>query len=264
MTRRTFAMTLAAASVAPAALAETAKDRGKHLADQVVNALGGDAFRNMRTRTESGRAYSFYRDQLTGLSIARIYTRYSPAQGNTDLREMQRQVFGKKLDDAVLFLGDEAYEVTFRGAKPLQDDRVKQFRETTLQDIFYILRERMLEPGLEFEAAGADIIENQAVEMLDVFDAENRKVRVWVNARTFLPAKQRFYRWDPIINDRREEVTRYSKYREVNNGVMWPFATERERDTEKIFELYSEHVTVDDPLPDSMFQLPNGIKILKK
>ena len=85
-----------------------------------------------------------------------------------------------------------------------------------------------------------------------------------MNSDTFLPSKQRFYRWDPIINDRREEVTRYSKYRDAGNGVMWPYATERERDTEKIFELYSEKVTVDDQLPDSMFELPNGIKILKK
>ena len=87
---------------------------------------------------------------------------------------------------------------------------------------------------------------------------------MWVNSDTFLPVKQRFYRWDPIINDRREEVTRYSKYRDVGHGVMWPHAIERERDTEKIFLLYSDHVTVDDPLPDSMFELPNGIKMLSR
>ena len=45
---------------------------------------------------------------------------------------------------------------------------------------------------------------------------------------------------------------------------MWPHATARERDTEKISEMRSEHVTVNDSLPDSMFELPNGIKILKK
>ena len=42
----------------------------------MIYALGGDAFRNMRTRTETGRAYSFYREQLSGLSVARIYTKY--------------------------------------------------------------------------------------------------------------------------------------------------------------------------------------------
>ena len=269
MTRREFAWNIAGlpalASLARAgAAAENAKDGGRALAEKMVFALGGDAFRNMQTRTEIGRAYSFYREQLTGLSIARIYTRYrDPADGD-GLHQVQRQVFGKKQEDAVLFTGTDAYEVTYRGAKPLPDDRVKQSRESTLHDVFYILRERMHEPGVEFEAGGKDVVENQPVQILDVYDAEDRKTRVWVNSDTFLPVKQSFRRWDPIINDWRDEVTRYSKYREVTNRVMWPFATERERDTEKIFQMYSDSVTVDDPLPDSFFQLPNGIKILKK
>jgi hypothetical protein len=244
--------------------ADNPKDRGRQLRDKVIYALGGDAFRNMRTRTETGRAYSFYREQLSGLAVAHIYTRYLPPDSSGAVRMLQRQVFGKKLEDAVLFTTDEAFDVTYRGAKPLADDRVKQYHETTLHDVFYILRERLAEPGIEFESPGPDVMENQPVEALDIFDAENRNVRVWVNATTFLPIKQRFYRWDPTINDRREEVTRYSKYRDAGNGVMWPFDTERERDTEKNFQLFSEHVTVDDPLAGSMFELPNGIRILKK
>jgi hypothetical protein len=133
-----------------------------------------------------------------------------------------------------------------------------------LHDIFYILRERMNEPGMAFESRGQDVIENQPVEMIDVFDAENRNITVWLNVDTYLPVKQRFYRRDPMTRDRLEEVTRYSKYRDVGNGVMWPFNTQRERDTEKIFELYSERVTINDNLSDSLFELPGGIKILKK
>jgi hypothetical protein len=254
----------AGAGAVPALRAQTSKKRGIELRDKIVYALGGDAFRNMRTRTETGRAYSFYREQLSGLAIARIYTEYLPPENTGELRMLQRQVFGKKQEDAVLFTTAEAFDVTYRGAKPLTDDRVKQFQETTLHDVFYILRERIGEPGMEFESTGADIVENQPVETLDIYDAENRNIRVWVGAKTLLPVKQRFYRWDPIIKDRREEVTRFSKYREVGNGVMWPFETERERDTEKNFQLFSDRVTVDDPLAESLFELPNGIKILKK
>jgi hypothetical protein len=261
MTRRTFALALGAL---PAFAAETSKARGQRLVGKVVEGLGGDAFRNMRTRTEIGRASSFYRDRLTGYSVARINTKYLQPDTGSGLLELQRQVFGKKQEDAVLFTEKEGFEVTYRGAKPLTDDRVKQFRETTLHDVFYILRQRLSEPGMEFEGAGADIVENQPVEALDIFDSENRNIRVWVNADTFLPVKQRFQRWDPTINDRREEVTRYSKYRDIGGGVMWPFDSQRERDTEKIFEMYSDHVTVNDDLKDSMFELPNGIKILKQ
>jgi hypothetical protein len=59
-------------------------------------------------------------------------------------------------------------------------------------------------------------------------------------------------------------VTRFAKYRDVGQGIMWPFSIERERDTEKIFQMFSDHVTVNDQLADSMFELPNGIKMLKR
>jgi hypothetical protein len=262
MTRRTFALSLTASTVFAG---ETAKERGKRLVDKVIEGLGGNAFRNMRTRTEIGRASSFYRDQLTGYSQSRIYTKYLEPDADAKILELQRQVFGNKKDDgAVLFTTNEGYDVTYRGAKPLADDKVQQFRDATLHDIFYILRERVSEPGIEFEAAGADIVENQPVEALDIYDSENRNIRVWVNADTFLPVKQRYYRWDPVINDRREEVTRYTTYRAAGSGIMWPHAISRERDTEMVSGLRSERVTVNDPLPDSLFELPNGIKILKK
>jgi len=268
MTRRTFALSLAASVPGAAFAAESSKTRGKRLVDNMIEGLGGDAFRNMRTRTEIGRASSFYRDHLTGYSTARIYTKYlapdDDASGKGGILQLQRQAFGKKQEDgAVLFTQSEAFDVTYRGAKPLADDRVKQYRDATLHDIFYILRQRLAEPGMEFEAAGIDVVENQSIETLDIFDSENRNVRVWVNSNTFLPVKQRYYRWDPVINDRREEVTRYTTYRNAGNGVMWPFSVSRERDTEKTSEMRSERVTINDSLPDSMFELPNGIKILK-
>jgi hypothetical protein len=261
MTRRTFALSLAASTVFAG---ETAKERGKRLIDKTIEGLGGDAFRNMRTRTEIGRASTFYRDQLTGYSPARIYTKYLAPDADAKILELQRQVFGKKLEDgATLFTTNEGYDVTYRGAKPLADDQVERFREAALHEIFYILRQRLQGPGMEFEGVGADIVENQPVEAIDIYDSENRNVRVWVNSDTFLPVKQRYYRLDPVISERREEVTRYTKYRNAG-GVMWPHTIARERDTEKTNEMNSESVTINDALPESLFELPNGIKILKK
>jgi hypothetical protein len=261
MTRRTFVGLLPCAAFA----AETARDRGKRLIGKVIEGLGGDAFRNMQTRTEIGRASTFYRDRLSGYSQSRIFTKYLEPDADADILQLQRQVFGKKLEDgATLFTANEGYDVTYHGAKPLADDKVQQYREATLHNIFYILRERISEPGIEFEGAGADIVENQPVEAIDIYDSENRNIRMWINADTFLPVKQRYERWDPLIGERREEVTRFTTYRPAGNGIMWPHAISRERDTEMVSELRSERVTVNDPLPDSLFELPNGIKILKK
>ena len=117
---------------------------------------------------------------------------------------------------------------------------------------------------MAIEAHGRDVVENQAVEKLQDTDSENRVLSVWIHSSTMLPVKQSFKRWDPTINDRREEVTRYTKYREAGNGVMWPYDTQRERDGEKLFELYSDKVVIGEQLADSMFELPAGVTVLKK
>jgi hypothetical protein len=57
-------------------LAQNDPVRGKQIVDEAIAALGGPAFLNMRDRVEQGRGYSFYREQLSGLSRTSIYTRY--------------------------------------------------------------------------------------------------------------------------------------------------------------------------------------------
>jgi hypothetical protein len=265
MTRRFFAVSLPAALAARRLRAETSEDRGRKLLDKLIAALGGDVFLNMHDRTEEGRAYSFFRDQLSGLSIVHLYTQYTQQPGPGDFPAIrERQAFLKNQDDAVIFTQGQAFEVTFRGARPLADDRLTRYVDTTNRNIFYIVRQRIHENGMIFESPGGDVIENQPVQVLNITDFQNRKVTVYLHHLTFLPILQRTHMMDPILKERREEVTRYNKYRSVKPGVMWPFDIQRERDGEKIFQMFSESVSVNDNLPDKLFSLPSGIKILKK
>ncbi len=143
----------------------------------------------MRTRTEVGKAYSFYRQQITGLAVARIYTQYLP---EGPLREQQRQVFGKKQDDVVILTPTGAWETTYRGTKNLGPDRLKQFHDITLNDILYNLRARVDEHGIVFEHKGQDVVELNPVETIEIYDAENRNVTAWIHSSTFLPVRQRY------------------------------------------------------------------------
>ncbi len=260
MTRRTFALAFAAG--AAALRAADNQSRGREVIDKAIDALGGDRFRNLQSRTEAGRASSFYHDRLSSFSVARIYTKYLPPDGNEKIREVQRQVFGKKHDDSVLYSDDGVWELTFRGARKLAADRLEQFQEGTRREIFYILRQRLNEPGIQFDSHGVEVVENQSVETVEIFDAENRSVTVWFNANTFLPVKTRYYHWDPTIKERREDVTHYTNYRDAG-GIVWPHTTGRERDTEKIFELFADKVTINDVPDNSFFELPAGVMILK-
>lgn len=255
-----FPILIAAATVALPA--ETDAQRGKRVVDEALAALGGEKFLGMTDRVETGRAYSFYREQLSGLSRAKIYTRYRAVPGGK-LEIEERQAFGKDEESSVLFMPNgEAYELSFRGARPLAQERLDRYYESTLRNVFYILHARLREPGMIFESKGSDVINNVPVEIVDITDSENRTTTVSFHRSTKLPVRQVFYRRNPTTRERDEEVTLFSKYRDVD-GVQWPFAIERIRNNEKIFEMYADSITVNQALPDKLFTLPAGVKKLK-
>ena len=235
--------------------------RGRKIVDDAVAALGGEKFLAMEDRIETGRAYSFYRDQLNGLSIATIYTRYitvAPDKTGQDLAVREREAFGKNEEYGfVLFREDGGWEVNFRGPKKMEQERMDRYRDTTLHDILYMLRVRLHEPGMIFEARGADVVENAPVEIVDITDSQNRVVTVDFHQSTKLPVKQVWVWRDPKTKDRNEEVTRLARYREVG-GVQWPLQITRERNGEKIYQIFSDSAELNRNLTDDLFGVPTG------
>ena len=243
--------------------AETRQQRGKRVVDEALAKLGGDAFQRMTDRVETGRAYSFYRAAVSGLSVATIYTRYlAPTPGKVALRE--REAFGKKQDEGALLLTENgAWDISFRGARPLDDERYKNYQDSMLRNIFYILHSRLNEPGMSYYSQGSDRFETQPVEMVDITDGSNNTVTVYFSQASKLPIRQSFRRRNPTYNDFDTEVTIFGKYRDVG-GVQWPYDVRRERNGQQIYEMYSDSVEIGKSLGDELFSLPGNLKILPK
>jgi hypothetical protein len=235
--------TVAVAQRGPVTAAEK---RGRAVIDDALRALGGEKFLSMQDRVESGRAYSFYREELSGLSIAKIYTRYltvAAGKSGEELGVRERQAFGKAEESAVLFLETGGFEISYRGSKAMAQDRYDRYKDSTLRNIFYILRQRLNEPGLTFESRGADVVDNQPVEIVDIDDAQNRLVR------------QIYARRDPLTKEKIDEVSLFNRYRDAG-GVQWPHQILKERNGEKIYEIFSETVKINSDLTDSVFNVP--------
>ncbi len=262
MTRRSLILTLAPVVL----VAQDRRARAQKVLDDAVAALGGPKFMAMKDRTEAGRVYSFYRDRLSGASHARIFTRYltRPEPPRIDFfGQRERQSFGKdnKEESAVLFTETEGWQITFRGARPVAKDVEERYRLSTLHNIFYILRQRLGEPGMILEHEGTDVVENMPVDIVTITDSENRSVKAFFHSSTKLPVRQEYVRRDEKTRDRFVELSRFSKYRDVS-GIQWPFQIQRERDGEKIYEIFAESVTVNNDLLDTLFTLNTKIKVL--
>ena len=239
-------------------------DKGKQAVEDAVAALGGDRFLQMQNRTESGRAYSFYNEELTGLDIATIYTEYLPNQPKNGVAVREREVFGKKQDYSVLFLQDQGWDVTFRGARPVPDQSLQRYLNSTRNNILYVLRVRYKEPGMEFDYVRRDVMQNAEVILVDVSDAQGQVVHVVFDKLTKLPIRQTFSYIDQETKLRMEETTEFGNYRQVGDGIQMPFSTRRERNGQKVYEIYATKISVNQPLPPKIFDLPPGVKILHK
>src|SRR5580692_11097470 len=123
MTRRTFLFSAGACAFAQTAPTK-AEIRGKKIVDDALAALGGNNFLTMADRTESGRVYSYYHDQISGLSIAKVFTKYkSVSKSGSELGQVEKQVFGKTEDTSVLFLENKGWDISWRGSKAMEDNR---------------------------------------------------------------------------------------------------------------------------------------------
>jgi len=269
--KRSAFILLAGFAMASANAAETHQERGKRVVDEALQALGGDAYLHMEDRVEMGRAYSFWDSRLSGLSLAKIYTRYlAPAPGQLGIRE--RDSYGQvdvrasdlKESSAVLFDETGAWEITFRGARPLDDKRFTNYKDSMLRNILYILRQRLKEPGMAFYSQGSDFWENRPVEIVDITDADNLTVTVQFDQLTKLPVRQVFRRRNEEFKDFDTEVTIFAKYRDVGGGVKWPTTIQRDRNGDKVFQMYSESVQINKNLTDNLFTLPANVKLLPK
>jgi hypothetical protein len=243
--------------------AESPTVRGKRVVMEAVAALGGDAFLHMNDRVETGRAYSFYRSQINGLSAAKIYTHYDPPEPAT-VKVKEREAFGLKEDSSVLLTEKGAWEITFRGARPFDDKRFATYQDSTLRNVLYILRQRLNEPEMDFYSRGSDFLENRPVEIVDITDSRNATVTVYFDGLTKLPVRQTFRRRNEEFKDFDTEVTIFGLYRDIGGGVKWPCNIHRERNGDKIYEMFADQVQINKDLKDDLFELPGNVKVLPK
>jgi hypothetical protein len=243
--------------------AETRQARAKRVVGEAVQALGGQAFMHMDDRVETGRSYSFDNGKLAGTIITTIYTKYlPPVAGKVEM--LEKDAYGKdELSGGMLFTKEGAWEYNFHGARPMEDQRIANYQDNVLRNIFYILRQRLNEPGMSLYSQLSDLWENRPVEIVDITDAANNTVTVYFSQTDKLPVRQTFRRRNTTYNDFDTEATLFAKYHEAA-GIQWPMDIRRDRNGVKIYEMYTDSAEFNKDLKDSVFTLPAKMKVLPK
>jgi hypothetical protein len=117
---------------------------------------------------------------------------------------------------------------------------------------------------MDFDFVSSEVYLTRHVEIVDITDQQGHTIRVYFDHNTHLPIRESYTFFDSLTNDRNEEVSVFDKYRDVGQGIMWPYSIERERNGYKTYQLFADNAQANVAIPNGMFDLPQGAKMLKK
>jgi hypothetical protein len=241
------------AAKSPAPATQSNQQKARALVDQMIQALGGQAFLTVQDYYAEGRSGSFHNESLQGWSLFYRYWKW-PNQERTE--------FTKQRDVVRLYLGDEAYEITYKGVQllnPEKDDRVKQGLIRRYYSLENVLREWLSQPGVLLLDEGPSLSEGQMAEKITIINNKNESVTIFVSPDTHLPLEKRFSVRDPRYRDRDEESTIYGNWK-VIDGVNTPRMVLTRRNGETIYQEIILNITYNTHPAESLFD-PKVAKI---
>jgi hypothetical protein len=217
--------------------------QAKEILAKTVQALGGEGFLKTQDVTRTGRFYQFRRDDLQGVSQFYAYDKF-PLKSRTEL--------GKKKDIVTINNGDKGWKIEYKVVKEQSSEEIKNFQINMQHNLDYILRFRLSEEGMKFRYLGRSRIELDDVEGVQLIDKDDDRIKIFVNATSFLPVK--IESRSPGFGKRwpSEGEAYFHNYHEIQ-GVQIPFGTIRYSNGFKSAEIRLESVKLNSGLPDSFF-----------
>ena len=233
--------------------ATAAKDpsvqKAKQILDNMIRALGGDAYLNLREMSVEGRNYSFYHGRPSGLAV--LFWRF------WQWPDKDRYEITKQRDIIDLFVGDKGYETTYKGTVAIDPKQLTDYLRRRDHSLEVVIRSWLPAQGTMILYEGTVIVEQNLADKVTVLNASNDSVTIAVDPRTHLPVRKTYSYRDPIDRQFDDEAEIFSNYKVVQ-GIATPYSTVRMDNGEMSNQRFIDKVSYNNGLDASMFE-PKGL-----
>jgi len=217
--------------------------KARALIDQMIQALGGQAWLNVSDMREQGRTWSIYHDQPTGTAQFWLFWKYP---------DKERVELTKKRDWIIINNGDQGFEITFRGTAPEDAKALADYNRRRKYSLVSVLRRWLNEPGVALFYEGQVVAAQKQAEQVTIMNAQNEAVTIDVDFESHLPIKKSFV-WRDAERYRNEEVEIYDNYK-VIQGVGTPLSITRLHNGDMVNQRFISDVSYNQNLADRLFQ----------
>ena len=223
----------------------------RRLLDEMITALGGDVFLEVRTIHTSGRFFNFKRNEISASDLYNDYVKYP---------DMELTEFGKdKNKTAYINRGDKGWIVSpppKKGDPEVQEQsgsQAEEFIRSFRTALDYVVRFVLKDPRASVISTGPDIVGFKRVDVLEIRDPDKNLIRVFLERDTRLPLKtQTRFANESVVHE--DEFANWHRF----DGVMTPLLVIRRKDGVKTMEIRAEFVEYNSVIPDTMFAPPSG------
>src|SRR3984957_17610197 len=223
--------------------------KAKALIDQAIEALGGAAYLNIHDRELTGRTFGFHHGRSSGNGVE--FWSFS------EFPDKERVELTKQRDITELYVGNRAWEITYKGPKPIEPKDLDDYLRRRRFSLDTILRTWVNDPGVVVLFEGAAIAAQHPTEQITLINSQNESVTLYFDTDTHLPVKKSFSWRDPVDRQKNLEEEVYENYRAVS-GIMAPYNLTRYFNGDMASQRFLNSVTINQALDEAMFDPHSG------
>jgi hypothetical protein len=248
---------------APLAMrAQTASDAGQRNArqaratlDAMVQALGGQAWLNVKNQIRQGNVAAFFHGEPTG-GTTEYWERHA-------WPDHDRIEYSKRRDVAQFYIGQTGTEVTYKGKAPLPQEQVDDFLRRREHSIETVVRLWLNDPHTILIYEGQRLVERHLADQVTVISGANEAVTILTDAETHLPLRRSFEWRDPVYKDMNLDAEEYDNYHTID-GLPTAFTITRYKNGDITRQYFLVHVTYNEDLTADFWSVDAAERRIKK
>jgi hypothetical protein len=243
------------------AAGESPEERGRKLLDQMLEALGGDAWLNRHNVREFGHLAHFFQGAPNGYVVDFTTIRQFASADHPDalrigfITDKSMILPGKKIDIVQIWADNSGHEVTYKGNTTLPKEQIEDYYRRQDHSIESIFRVWLKAPGVVVIDGGSTMVERRLTERVTVLSDNNDAVTLDIDIATHLPRRRTFEWRNNTFKDRDEDAEEYDDYHTIQ-GLPTPFTITRYHNGEMAIQTFITKVEYDVDLPPGTFD-PN-------